>query len=475
MPMGTADMAAVLWSEYLNFNPQDPNWINRDRFVLSAGHGSMLLYSLLNLFNYDLPLEEIKNFRQWGSKTPGHPEYGVTPGVETTTGPLGQGVGNGIGMALSAKLLSARYDNLFDYNVYGIVSDGDLMEGIASEAASLAGYLKLDNLIYLYDDNNISIAGSTDLAFTEDVAKRFDSYNWYTQKIDGHNYEEIAQAIESAKASDKPSLICCKTFIGKGKNLRFGVREHAMGAIANGLAYSDAWFPYTGTFLVFSDYMRPSIRLAALSHIQSLFIFTHDSFWVGEDGPTHQPIEHVQSLRLIPNLNVFRPADGIETAMCYLSALKAKNKPSVLLFSRQGIEPLKRDADFNPDTILKGGYIASGKENTEIVLVASGAESAIAQEAQEELKKEGINIRVVSMPSIENFLEQDEAYRNEVIPPNAKKISFECGSTTGWERVIGEGLKIGKDSFGASAPGPILAEKFGLTSNHVSQKIKSWI
>jgi len=630
MPMGTADLAAVLWSHHLRFNPKDPNWIGRDRFVLSAGHGSMLLYSLLNLFGYDLPMSELQNFRQWQSKTPGHPEFGLTPGVETTTGPLGQGFANGVGLALAGKLLASKYDKkLFGYRVYGIVSDGDLMEGVALEAASLAGHLGLSNITYLYDDNDISIGGSTDVCFTENVGKKFEACGWYVQSVDGHNFEEVNRAIENSKWEDRrPSLIVCKTTIAKGspnkansaeshgsplgaeevkltkkalgwpesptfyipesvgqfccqimadkvaeydswcksywawsgknpeaaealtaqinrevpkhfmakladvgaslqkkvatrnisgdvlqflsaevpaliggsadlepscltliknstdvsavdfrgKNLRYGIREHAMGSIANGLAYTRAFIPYTSTFLVFSDYMRPAIRLAALSHLQTLFIFTHDSFWVGEDGPTHEPIEHIQALRVIPNLYVFRPADGIETAISYGIAVEKKNAPSALLFTRQALEPLKRDSQFSIEHILKGGYVVAGRECQDLVIAATGSEVSLAQAAAEQLKATGINSRVVSLPCLELFFEQDATYRNSVIPPQAKIVTIEAGVTTGWERVAGKnGLMIGIDYYGASAPGNVLAEKFGFTPAAVSEKIKSWI
>lgn len=626
MPMGAADYAVTLWSQYLNFNPRDPHWAGRDRFVLSAGHGSMLLYSLLHLFGYDLPLAELQNFRQWGSKTPGHPEFGVTAGVETTTGPLGQGFANGVGIALSARMLQERYSRaLFDYKVYAIVSDGDLMEGVASEAASLAGHLGLNNLIYLYDDNKISIGGSTEVAFTESAPKRFEAYGWYVQEIDGHDIKAIAQAIENAqRESSRPSIICCRTVIGygspnhagtakvhgeplgdeelkltkekfgwpveprfhipeevqkfcaalveekraryeawqrdfaawcaaepqkaaefkkqadreipaalradllavfadgkkkgtrelsgdaiqviarhvpafvggsadlepstktlikgspdiqrgafSGKNIRFGVREHAMGSLANGMAYQQCWIPYTATFLVFADYMRPTIRLAALSHIQTLFIFTHDSFWVGEDGPTHEPIEQIASLRIIPNLWVFRPADGVETALCYELALRRKNGPSTLLFTRQGVPALERSKDFNPDHLARGAYVVSGAEVTDRVVVATGSEVWLAVDAAKKLAAEGIKIRVVSMPCVELFLAQDSKVRDSILPPGAKKVSIEAGITTGWDRVVGsDGLKIGIDHYGASAPGEVLADKFGFTVDAIASKLR---
>lgn len=626
MPMGMADVAAVLWSEFLNFSPSDPAWANRDRFVLSAGHGSMLLYSLLNLFGFALPMTELENFRQWESKTPGHPEFGLTPGVETTTGPLGQGFANGVGLALSSKLLAQSYSSeLFNNKVYAIVSDGDLMEGVSAEAASLAGHLKLDNLIYFYDDNEISIGGDTDVCFTESVPKRFEAYGWAVQEINGHDYKEIAESIKKAKhEKNKPSLIVCKTTIGlgspnkagkeevhgaplgkeerkltreklgwpekdffipedvkafcmacveekqktyanwqeafsawktkspekekifaaqskreipqaleaalieafkddkkdatrnlsgkaiqviakhipyfiggsadlepstktlikdspdiaansfAGRNIRFGVREHAMGALVNGLAYEQKWFPYTATFLVFADYMRPTIRLAAISHLQSLFIFTHDSFWVGEDGPTHQPIEQIASLRAIPNVHVFRPADGLETALCYFQALKIKNAPSCLLFTRQNVPPLAKPTGFSSKDIERGAYAIYGNSEANLVLVATGSEVWVAIEAAKILETEGKKVKVVSMPCVELFLKQPQAFREELIPSKAKKVSIEAASTFGWERVVGsDSIRIGIDHFGASAPGELLAEKFGFTPQTVVERVKA--
>ncbi len=630
MPMGAADYASVLWANYLRVNPKDTTWAGRDRFILSAGHGSMLLYSLLHLFGFGVSLKELQSFRQWESLTPGHPEFGMTPGVDTTTGPLGAGFSNGVGMAMSAKLLQARYSKeLFDYKVYGIVSDGDLMEGVAAEAASLAGHLALNNLIYLYDDNQISLAGATKICFTESVAKRFEAYGWYVQSVDGHDIPGIAKCIENAKAEpSRPSIICCKSIIGfgspnkqgtfkvhgeplgedevkltkeklgwplepkflipkevgeycaslieakqgdyakwqkdfsdwskknpelakayaaqsakeinfsalrkdllaafadgkkkatrelssdaiqviaknvpffiggsadlepstkttikdspdiqanafAGRNIRFGVREHAMGGAVNGLAYTGQWIPYSATFLVFSDYMRPTIRLAALSHLQSLFIFTHDSFWVGEDGPTHEPIEHVEALRCIPNLKVFRPADGVEVALCYEAALAHKKGPSTLLFTRQGVPALPRGADFNPDDILKGAYIVHGKENTDAVIVATGSEVWVAIEAAKALTQAGTKTRVVSMPCVELFLAQDKAFKESLIPAKSKRISLEAGITSGWSRIVGsDALKIGIDHYGASAPGELLAEKFGFTPDAVTKKIQAFL
>ena len=629
MPMGAADYSALLWSDYLRFDPSEPEWLGRDRFVLSAGHGSMLLYSLLHLFQYDLPLGEIKNFRQWESKTPGHPEYGITVGVETTTGPLGQGLSNGVGLALSEKLLGERYSSeLFGNRVFGVVSDGDLMEGVASEAASLAGHLQLGNITYIYDDNLISIGGRTDVCYTEDAAKRFEAYGWHVQKCDGHNLSELRTCLDAAVAeTGKPSIICARTTIGlgspnkadssgvhgsplgdeelaltkkelgweseesffipgevsafcktrveekkaerakwseaftawessnsdkakqlssqrertvpaeltselievlgaaekeatrglsgkaiqilakhlpgfiggsadlepsnktlikestditpesfSGKNIRFGVREHGMGALVNGLAYTKSWIPFGATFLVFSDYMRPSIRLAALSHLQSLFIFTHDSFWVGEDGPTHEPIEHIEALRLIPNLDVYRPADGLETALSYVMAVESKDRPSALLFTRQGVPPLERDASFSPDEIKKGAYVLSGKAETSRVIVATGSEVWLASAAAKILEEAGTPFRVVSAPCLEAFHRLPKASQEEIIPSGARVVSIEAGVTTCWRGITGaDGLQIGIDHYGASAPGGVLAEKFGFTPEAVTEKIKEWL
>lgn len=627
LPLGAADFTAVLWSQFLRFNPREPMWANRDRFVLSAGHGSMLWYSMLHLFGYDLPMSELRSFRQWDSKTPGHPELGLTPGVETTTGPLGQGAANAVGIALSGKMLAARYSKeLFNYRVFALVSDGDLMEGISSEAASLAAHLKLGNLIYLYDDNNICLASDTKAVFTEDVGKRFEAFGWFVQSVDGHDMQVVHQAIERAtNETERPSLIRCKTTIGfgspkagttdvhgaplgkdgvaatkeklgwhegefevpkdvaeycaslveqkaqeyrawqekflswksahpelaaeweaqkslaipaelkeelfaafkdgkkaatrelsgqainviakrlphfvggaadlesstktvikgaadvqaesyGGRNIRFGVREHAMGAIINGMASQGCWLPYTATFLVFSDYMRPPMRLAALSHIRSLFLFTHDSFWVGEDGPTHEPIEHIAALRAIPNLHVFRPADGIEVGMCYLAALQRETGPSALLFTRQGVPPLARAASVTPDHVLRGGYIVHGHEHQDMVLIATGSEVWVASEAAKLLEADGIKARVVSLPCVELFQQQDAEYRESVIPESAMKVSVEAGITMTWPSVLRSNyLTIGIDHFGASAPGEVLAEKFGFTPQSVAARVKEWV
>ena len=629
LPMGAADFTSVLWANYLRCNPSDPAWINRDRFVLSAGHGCMVLYSMLNLFGYDLPMSQLQQFRQWESITPGHPEYGVTPGVESTTGPLGQGAANSVGLALSAKMLAARYgESLFNYKVYTLVSDGDLMEGVAAEAGSLAGHLKLDNLVYLYDDNKISLAGETEVCFTESVAQRYEGYGWFVQSCDGHNMAEVAACIDRALAQKgRPSLICCKTVLGYGspnkkntheahgaplgpdevkatkknlgwpedaqflvpedlkafiaaqvekkqqdysawqssyaawrkaepelaqqldaqltrtippalkdellqafkepkkdatrnlsgkaiqviakhlpgfvggsadldpstktaivgggrvghegyggKNIHFGVREHAMGSIANGLAYTKAWIPYTATFLVFSDYMRPAMRVGAISHLQSLYIFTHDSFWVGEDGPTHEPIEHVMSLRVIPNLHVYRPADGVEVAMCYYGALQRTNGPSTLIFSRQNLAPLTRPSSFSPDDVLKGGYVVKECAAPKLVVVATGSEVATAVEAAALLEAEGVATRVVSMPCVEAFKAQPAGYREQILPKGVKTAVVEAGTTIGWSTLLERDLlAIGIDHYGASAPGELLAEKFGFTPAAVKAKLKAYV
>ena len=630
MPLGAADFASVLWAKHLRFSPNYIPSLAKDNFVLSAGHGSMLLYSLLHVFGYKVSIDDLKSFRQWESKTPGHPEFGFTDGVETTTGPLGQGFANGVGLALSKKLFAARYGNLFEGRVFGIVSDGDLMEGISYEAASIAGHLKLGNLTYLYDDNHITIGGTTEIIFTEDPVKRFEAAGWHVQRVDGHNVKEIDAAIEKANAlTDKPSIICCRTTIGygsphksndpevhgsplgteellatkkqlckdfpdwkidqsfyvpdevrnfcaeivkanevkfkeweqkfaawktenpelaktldnhinkripdtfeaellevlqdgkkdatrnisgkalqvvskhcpwviggsadlepsnkslikgvkdvqptsfEGKNIRFGIREHAMGAISNGLTYTGFWAPYSAGFLVFSDYMRTPIRLAALSHLQSLYVFTHDSFWVGEDGPTHQPIEHIQSLRLIPNLYVWRPADATEVAVSYTESLRRKNGPSALLFTRQNLPQLVSKRTI--EDIKKGGYVVESSLTDTITIVATGSEVALAVDSATLLKKEGINASVVSIPCLEIFNQQSKEYKEKIIPKNTKKVFIEAGITTGWEAVVGsDALMIGIDHYGASAPGEVLAEKFGFTPESVVAKIKDF-
>ncbi|HIJ95843.1 MAG TPA: transketolase [Desulfuromonadales bacterium] len=630
LPMGAADCAFALWSNFLSFNPDAPTWENRDRFILSAGHGSMLLYSLLHLFGYDLSLDELKNFRQWGSKTPGHPEFGHTVGVEVTTGPLGQGFANGVGMGIAAKMAAERFNtpefSPINHTIYALMGDGCLQEGISYEAAALAGHLKLGNLVYLYDSNSITIEGKTDLAWSEDIEGRFTACGWQVLKIDGHDYGQIVAAIAAAKAeTGRPSLIIATTHIafgspkkqgssgahgsplgadelaatranlgwqfgpfevpeevratcqkqieakkqeyaawqsgfktwqaanpekaqlwlqmwqkqtpadlaeqliaaesGKdgatralsgtvlqraaalipslvggsadltpsnnsdikgsasvqagtfaGRNLHFGVREHAMGAVVNGMALYGCFIPYSATFLVFSDYCRPAIRLSALMKIQSIYIFTHDSFFVGEDGPTHQPIEHVASLRMIPGLQVIRPADGRETALAWQAALEKKDGPTALILTRQKLPVIDRGTATDED-ICTGGYLVSTPTGTpDAVIMASGSEVHVAVEASAQLAAGGINCRIVSVPCLENFLAQSQEYRAQLLPAGVPRVAFEAGRGESWGRLIGcDGLFIGIEHFGASAPDKVLAEKFGFTAPLVAARIKSFL
>ncbi|MFH1479847.1 MAG: transketolase [Pseudomonadota bacterium] len=631
MPMGSAAMAYVLWTRFLRHNPANPKWPDRDRFVLSAGHGSMLIYSLLHLTGYDLPLQELMNFRQWGSRTPGHPEFRHTPGVETTTGPLGQGFANGVGMAIAERYLAAHFNHpgyeIVNHYTYGIVSDGDLMEGVSHEAASLAGHLKLGRLITLYDDNRITIDGSTDLSFTEDRVGRFAAYGWHVQEVgDGNDLESIERAIQRAKeVEDRPSLIAVRTHIGYGspnkqdtasvhgeplgveelrltkerlgwplepechipqeaqkhfhhaleegkrweeewhalfqsyqkafpdlarkwgqwmgeplpdgwdrdipffpadpkgvatrvasgqvlnamasrlqnmiggsadlapsnktmikghesfqagryqeRNLHFGVREHGMGSILNGMALHGGIIPYGGTFLIFSDYMRPAIRLAAMMGLRVIYIFTHDSIGLGEDGPTHQPIEQLASLRAIPNLTVIRPCDANETAEAWRAAIKATDGPVAIVLSRQGLPILDRDTFGSAEGVSRGAYVLrdTPDRDPQIILIASGSEVHIAMEAAGKLEEKGIAARVVSMPSWELFDRQPEPYRNHVLPPEIKpRVAVEAGVPQGWHRYLGNRAEVvGIDHFGASAPSKLLYEKFGLTSDRVVKK-----
>jgi len=629
LPMGAASMAYVLWTRFLKHNPADPQWPNRDRFILSAGHGSMLLYALLYLTGYDLSLDDLKQFRQWGSRTPGHPEYGLTPGVETTTGPLGQGFTNGVGMAIAARHLEATFNTtehaVIDHWIYAIVSDGDLMEGITSEAASLAGHLKLGNLIYLYDNNSISIEGDTGLAFTEDVGRRFEAYGWQVLRVeDGNDLDAIDAAIRFAQAEPtRPSLIMVTTQIGYGspnkagtaevhgaplgadevaatkealgwpqepafyvpddvlaffreaqkrgaeaqaawqqtldawakanpdkatlwkqlvegdlgdeweqhlpvfeegkaatrnasgkvmnaiaayvpgmiggaadlepstktylkdyesikpgnyggRNIHFGVREHAMGGIANGMAVYAKLIPYTATFLVFSDYMRPAIRLAALSEFPTVFVFTHDSIGLGEDGPTHQPIEHIMSLRLIPHLDVIRPADANETAGAWRAAIRNRERPTVLLFTRQNVPVLTGDARAIWDGVERGAYVLSEAEGGDptVILIGTGSEVHLALDAQKLLAEKGVRARVVSMPSWERFERQPQEYRDSVLPPEiTARVAVEAGVTLGWEKWVGpQGAVVGVDRFGASAPYQTIYEQFGLTPAAIAER-----
>ena len=630
LPMGAADCAVALWGNFLEFNPDAPCWPNRDRFVLSAGHGSMLLYSLLHLFGYDLSMDEIKNFRQWGSKTPGHPEFGHTVGVEVTTGPLGQGFANGVGMALASRMAAERF-NTSDFKpinhfVYALCGDGCLQEGISYEAAALAGHLKLGNLIYIYDSNSITIEGKTDLAWSENVEGRFNASGWHVQTIDGHNNDQIVAAIAAAKAeTGKPSIIIATTHIaygspskqgssgahgsplgsdeiaatrknlgwdaapfevpedvrttcqqrvdqlklsyaswqrgfdtwyaanpekaklwdemwhrvlpanlteellavvaGKdgatralsgtvlqkvaalipslvggsadlspsnnsdikgsasiqagnfaGRNLHFGIREHAMGAVINGMALYGCFIPYGATFLVFADYCRPAVRLSALMGQQAIYIFTHDSFFVGEDGPTHQPIEHVASLRLIPGLQVIRPADGVETALAWQAALQYAG-PTALILTRQKLPVIGRPASFTPADALKGGYVVSTPTTVPaVVIMASGSEVHVAVEAAASLASEGITARVVSVPCLETFLAQSAEYRSQVLPAGIPRVAFEAGRGMPWGSLIGcDGLFIGVEHFGASAPDKVLAEKFGFTAPQVAERIAAFL
>jgi transketolase len=625
--MGMADAAYVLWTQFMRYNPRNPDWTNRDRFILSAGHGSMLLYSLLHLTGYDLPLEQLKQFRQWDSITPGHPEYGLTPGVETTTGPLGQGFANGVGMAIAEAFLAATFNRpdleVINHYTYAIVSDGDLMEGVSHEAASMAGHMKLGKIIYLYDDNHISIDGSTDLAFTEDRMKRFEAYHWHIQQIDGHDRAAVAKAIKAAQAvTDKPSIIACRTTIGygspnkantaevhgsalgeeevrltkqvygwdpdkqfyipdevlahfrqavdrgaqweqewkqkldayakaypqeveqfrralsgelpegweealpvfpadakgmatraasgkvlnaiapvlptliggsadlapsnntylkgypvfanesyAGRNFHFGVREHGMASVLNGMALHGGVIPYGGTFLVFSDYARPAIRIASISHIPTIFVFTHDSIGLGEDGPTHQPIEHLAALRAIPGLTVIRPADANETVQAWKVALEKRDGPVALLLSRQGLPVLDRTRMSDAAGLAKGAYVLldTDKVYPDVILIASGSEVHFAVEAHTKLAEQGIAARVVSMPSWELFKAQSEEYRESVLPPAVKvRVAIEAGVTMGWYEWVGsQGTIIGMDRYGASAPYKVIYQHLGFSADNV--------
>jgi len=610
-PMGLAPLAFILWRDHINFNPKDTEWINRDRFILSAGHASALLYSMLHLTGYDVSIEDLKKFRQYGSITPGHPEFGLTSGVEATTGPLGQGFANGVGMAIASKKLAVKYPDI-NHKIYAIVSDGDLMEGISAEAASIAGTLQLDNLIYIYDSNKISIEGSTDLTFQENVGKRFEAYGWHViNEINGEDSEKISQAITDAKENDKPSLLILKTKIGfgspnksgketahgealgedeveltrkalnwhhepfnvpkevnehfkeitKGKinyyknwtsknltkittdkleqdwasktlkaldlneekdystrdvsgmvlnklaennewliggsadlagstktyinnsssissnnfdgiNIHYGVREHSMGGINNGIALHSNFLPYAGTFLIFSDYMRPSIRLAALSRLQVFYIFTHDSIGLGEDGPTHQPVSQLMSLRLIPNLYVFRPADYYETVVCYQSALKLTQSPSAFVLTRQTVPTIINET---LQGVEKGAYIVHPygadieEDDIDLILIGTGSELHLCLQAKEILSRTGLKVRVVSMPCWKLFDEQTEEYKNKVLPQKVQnRISVEAGTTVGWQKYIGDhGFSVGLDEFGASAPGKIVLEKKGFSVENI--------
>jgi transketolase len=632
LPMGAADYAYLLWTRHLRFDPERPDWADRDRFVLSAGHGSMLLYALLHLSGYDLNLDDIRHFRQWGSRTPGHPEHGCAPGVETTTGPLGQGVGNSVGMAIAARMMAERFNTpdhrIIGHRVWAIASDGDMMEGVASEAASIAGHLGLGNLTVIYDDNRITIEGSTGLAFSEDVGRRYEAYGWRVWRIDGHDHAQIARALDEAQAETaRPGFIVARTHIANGaptkhdsadahgsplgpeetratktalgwpleptflvpeeargpfraraaqgktaredwdrrfaawskarpdqrvlwdammaravppdlfdrllaalpqpakadatrnlsgkvlqtvaalvpalaggsadlepstktyikgsaaigregfagRNFHFGVREHGMGAVLNGLALSGGIIPYGATFLIFSDYMRPPIRLAALTGLQVIYVFTHDSLFLGEDGPTHQPVEQLPALRAVPNLVVVRPADGPETAAAWTLALERRRGPTALVLSRQELPVLSRPAGFDMTSILRGGYVLSENAATSgatVVLIATGSEVSSALEAQAVLTGRGVKSRVVSMPCPQIFRGQPDDYRRAVVPADGLKVVVEAAVMQGWEAIAGpEALLIGVDRFGASAPWKTLQDKYGLSGARVADAV----
>ncbi|MFN2153764.1 MAG: transketolase [Anaerolineae bacterium] len=628
LPMGMADVAYVLWTQAMKYNPANPAWVDRDRFVLSAGHGSMLLYNMLYLTGYPMTLDQIEHFRQWGSKTPGHPEYDLADGIETTTGPLGQGFATGVGMALATRMLAARYNmrghKIVDHNIYAIVSDGDMMEGISSEAASLAGHLGLSEIIYLYDDNKISLVGPTDWSFTEDVGARFRAYNWFVQEVSAYDREGVAAAIQAAQAeTERPSLIVTRSHIGYGaptkqdtaaahgsplgqaevdgaknalgwpleptflvpddvlahmrlavdrgraaeqewtarfeayraeypelaaefeqrmrselpegwdadlptyagatkaiatrnasgevinaiaprlpaliggaadlssstktligdekhvskgdfdaRNIRFGVREHAMGGMLNGLALHGGFIPFGGTFLTFSDYMRPSVRLAALMDAHVIYVWTHDSVWLGEDGPTHQPVEHAAALRTIPNLTVIRPSDATETAEAWRFAV-AHDGPVAMLFTRQGVPVIDREKYAAASNLAKGAYVLADVDGTpDVILIATGSEVSLALEAREILAQEGVGARVVSMPSWELFEAQPQAYKESVLPPEVTaRMAIEAGVSMGWDRYVGpQGVMYGIDHFGASAPYKVLMEQWGFTGPAIAKR-----
>ncbi|MFC2451005.1 MAG: transketolase [Flavobacteriaceae bacterium] len=631
MPLGMADVCAVLWSEHMNFNPKNPKWLNRDRFILSAGHGSMLIYSLLHLYGYDLSMDDLKAFRQWGSKTPGHPENFVTAGVETTTGPLGQGVANAVGFALAEASLAARYNRegseIIDHYTYVVAGDGCLQEGISHEACSFAGHNKLGKLIMLYDSNNITIDGPTHISFTEDTRKRFEAYGWQVLEIDGHDYNQINAAIaEAKKEKSKPSIIICKTIIGfgspnragtskahgepfpaeeialmkeklglpkdksffvpdeisdlraktqekgenlenqwnelwenyknknqeaakelensikgeiskealdipqfgsekaiatrsasgtvlnhiakyipqlmggsadltpsnntlpageesfspenpKGRYIRYGVREHGMAAIMNGMALHGGVLPYSGTFFVFSDYMRPAMRMSALMEQQVVYVLTHDSIGLGEDGPTHQPEAHLWAYRTIPNMTVIRPMDANETAEAWKSALKNKKGPTCLVLTRQGL-PVYDRAGLGwakSEEAQKGGYVLCEDKDFEAIIIATGSEVELAVEAKAKLNEQGVKVRIVSMPSTNIFDEQPQEYKDSVLPKNIlKRVAVEAGVTLGWYKYVGlEGRVIGLDRFGASAPYKTLYKEFGITTDAIVEAVNS--
>lgn len=629
-PLGTAPLMYTVWDRFMNYNPKDPNWFNRDRFILSPGHGSALYYAMLHLAGYDVSIEQLKNFRQWGSITPGHPEYGVTPGVDASTGPLGHGFAMGVGFAIAETMLAAKYNKpgfeVVNHYTYGLTSDGDQMEGVASEAASLAGTLGLGKLIYLYDDNHITIEGDTEIAFREDVGKRFEAYGWQVLRVaDSEDIDALENAIKEAKVdTEHPSLIIVRTHIGygspkqdnaschgeplgaegvaktkeaadwpvgqsfyvpvtvrkhfddklaacaekqaawealladykvvypelgkeleerikgdvlvsrsdleavfndiegistreaggevlqklsmqlpqlvggsadlgpsnktvmktcgyyskddrTGRNIHFGVREHAMGKALNGIALHGGFIPFGGTFLVFADFMRPAVRMAALMGLRSIFVFTHDSIAVGEDGPTHQPVEHAMSLRVIPNLCVIRPADALETAMAWQTACLNQHKPTALLLSRQKLPVLHKYAAVIHENAGKGAYVLdAGQGEAKAVIIATGSEVHLALEAQAKLAEEGICVSVVSMPSWDMFEMQSEEYKKSVLPEGLPKVAVEAGVTLGWSRYTGsEDNVIGINKFGASAPGGTVMKEYGFTAENVAAKVKS--
>ncbi len=636
MPCGAADYAYVLWTKFMRYNPTAPDWANRDRFILSAGHGSTLIYTMLHLMgNPELTMDELKSFRQWGSKTPGHPEHCIDCGIETTTGPLGQGFANGVGMAIASKMMGARFNqpgfDLINNRIFGITSDGELMEGISHEAASIAGHMGLGNLVYIYDDNQITIEGSTDITFSEDVEMRFESYNWHVQKIDGHDRTAIEVAIEAAVAeTERPSIIIAKTTIGccaptkagkpeshgeplgaeeisamktclnwptqdaffvpdevyalfaevraeqekanqqwndlfaryraenpslaelwdtmnsckvpaditeqllacadlskdmatrasggailqkaaelvpslvggsadlhpstktwmkafsaiskddySGRNFHFGIREHGMGSVMNGLVLYGGFIPFGSTFFVFADYMRPTVRIAAINGSQCIYVFTHDSIFVGEDGPTHQPIEQLASFRAMPNVTVLRPADTAETAVAWATALKNTGGPTILALSRQNLAAVTPGNPEAAKGVEKGAYIVTEAPNMKIdvILIGTGSEVQVAQGAAKILAEAGIGARVVSMPSMELFNKQSEEYRETVLPSAAtKRVAVEAGITFGWGDYVGcGGMVIGMEGFGASGPAKTLAEKYGFTAESVAARVKKYL
>ncbi|HIC96879.1 MAG TPA: transketolase [Aquificaceae bacterium] len=628
MPLGASHIVYLIYDRFLKFNPKNPRWVNRDRFILSAGHASAMLYATLYMFGYDLTLEDLKNFRQLGSKTPGHPESWVTPGVEATTGPLGQGLGNGVGMALAEKYLSSYFNRdgypVIDHYTYVLCSDGDLMEGVSYEVAALAGHWRLNKLIVVWDSNGISIDGPTSLAWSEDVLRRFEALGWDVYEVgDGYDLDLLEKTLRKARESDRPAFVSVRTRIGygspledsakvhgaplgsenalktkerfgwpkeeffvsekalrytrrhvdrgkrleeewrdmferyrkeypdlarefekafngewsfdweedvpdfkeplatrkasgkvlnaiakkvptmlggsadlsesnntvlkdwhdfgrdcySGRNIHYGVREHAMGTIMNGLAYHGGILPYGGTFLIFSDYMRPPIRLAAMSGLQVIYVFTHDSIGLGEDGPTHQPVEQLQSLRLIPNLVVIRPADANEVKVAWRVALKRKKGPTAIVLTRQSVPVLNREVYPSEDNLERGAYVLCGDEDAEVIIMGSGSEVHVALGVWKLLKERGVSCRVVNFPSVELFQEQDPSYRESVLPSSIKKrVVIEAGVGGCWHRYVGEeGIIVSMESFGKSAPGNILFEHFGFSAERIAEKIlKKW-